>query len=57
MSSPAARGLKGKKQAKQYSWRFIHLTFQEFFVARRLLTLTRKELEARGPPCMPPTFI
>jgi hypothetical protein len=31
----------------KYKWRFIHLTFQEFFAARRLLTLLHLETGAK----------
>jgi hypothetical protein len=33
---------------KRYTWRFIHLTFQEFFVAQRLLSVVEEALRKKS---------
>jgi len=38
------RQQKSRDDAVRYQWRFIHLTFQEFFTARRMLTILKSEM-------------
>ena len=51
MSQPEAaeeiaelRQQKSRDDAVRYQWRFIHLTFQEFFAARRMLSILKSEM-------------
>jgi HEAT repeat protein len=53
MTEPAdqiaeARMQKSPDDEIRFKWRFIHLTFQEFFVARRLLTTLRLQLRQKS---------
>ena len=41
------RQQKSTDDAVRYQWRFIHLTFQEFFTARRMLTVLRNEMGSK----------
>ena len=53
MTEPAAQVAEARFAKNEYDdirfkWRFIHLTFQEFFTARRLLSVLRTETKRKG---------
>lgn len=43
----SARQRKSADDAIRYQWRFIHLTFQEFFTARSMITTLKTEMAAK----------
>lgn len=47
MSEPVERQEKSAYDGVRYQWRFIHLTFQEFFTARSMLTTLKTDIAAK----------